>query len=881
MITASCFVLMVLNVNGQMIRRSPPDVELQDVDEDMDIIIHNDLTLVCEGSDFPSNAPPIEWYFTPPMGKRIDLRNEAKVTIQNEARISTMIRKDMVPIDEGLYECAVNKNPDSRKDSVNVTIVVPISVNMPNETIDVMEDGIAELRCRCCVKPDLNLQTYWKKNNELLPNNPRYKQFITARSWDWCVLLILTINNSYPNDSGNYSCIAEIPKRSASAWKQVNVRPRVLEVIVLETKPRIITIGSILIITAYIPFYTDKKTKIKWRFNGGNEVVSDIDYIQQYYVEERRTDNYTGSYLELAIHITSFEQNGTYEIFAEFENNRHVGDVIMVIVKGKPTVDCGPPTIESSLESNTIISCEIAGYPEPNSFEWFHETRLLSTNDKYKIEIPNFSDVHVTSRLRILRITTNDLGNYTCKVKNSIGLGFWTGVLNVGSHQAVQTSTSSNTNTDNIPQTPQRTSLPNSGDFNDRDEPPRVVVQATSVATIIGAVCGVVALIIAVVVLICYMKRKSISEKLKANLNYEYNFGLNTLSLEDLPSFINPSYEEASGKRQKKKTAKKLNTYISLANDKMDFPRNRLQLGVDIGEGRFGKVIQARAQNITGNGNWELVAVKTYRPSSTDAEKEDLFQELEIMRKIPSHQNVVKLLGFCASKGPLLIILEHVSHGSLLSYLRKCRPSSRTSINSNASILQPKGKDLCYFAHHIAKGMNHLAETGIIHRDLAARNILLSNDFVCKICDFGLARDVEGVDVYERTSKGPLPVRWMAPEALDQQYYTRKSDVWSYGVLLWEIITLGATPYPGMSAAEVVNKVLNGMVLQRPLHCREEMYDLMVQCWMMEGEQRPSFAQIVTHLESLLDVDSDYFEFDDYEESVYSWMDPQRADERV
>ncbi|KAK3612089.1 hypothetical protein CHS0354_031159 [Potamilus streckersoni] len=877
--TASYIFIMFLTVHSQMIRRSPPSVELQDVDESLDIIFHNNLTLVCKSSEY-SNVPPIKWYFTPRMGQQIELKNDANVFIQNEPRMSTLVKKDMNFPDEGLYECAVNASSENRKDSVNVIIVVPIFVSTTRETVDVIEEGMAELRCKYCVKPDLDLQAYWKKNDKLLPNISRYKQSV-IKSYDWCGQLILSVNTAYPNDSGNYSCIAATLRDRASAWKQMTVRPRVPVIIVLEEQPRTVTIGSNLTITAYIPYYTDMKNKIKWFFKGRNEVISDTIYIQKYKVEERRSDNDTGSVLELAILITSFEQNGTYEIFAEVENNRRVNESVVVIVRGKPMVDCGSPTIEALPESNTIISCAITGYPETNSLDWFHETYPLSTNDKYKIENSGFPAVHAMSQLKVLRITTNDLGNYTCKARNSLGLGSWTGVLKVASHQIVSTSPSSNTNTGSLPRTSQKTSPLNDGNSSGRKEPPPLTGEATNVATIIGAVCGIVAMIIAVVVLICYLKRKSISNSKKNNLNYEYNFGQNTLRLEDLPGYINPSYEEENRKKPMKRTATKLNTYISLANDKMDFPRNRLQLGVDIGEGRFGKVIQARAQNITGNGKWELVAVKTYRPSSTDAEKEDLFQELEIMRKIPPHQNVVKLLGFCASKGPLLIILEHVSHGSLLSYLRKCRPSSRTSIDSSASFLQPRSKDLCYFALHIAKGMTHIADIGIIHRDLATRNILLSKDFVCKICDFGLARDVEGVDVYERTSKGPLPVRWMAPEALDQQYYTRKSDVWSYGVLLWEIITLGATPYSGMSAIEVVNKVLNGMFLQRPLHCREEMYDLMVQCWSMEGDRRPSFAQIVTHLESLLDVDSDYFEFDDYEESVYSWMDPQRADERV
>ncbi|XP_052252525.1 fibroblast growth factor receptor 3-like isoform X2 [Dreissena polymorpha] len=419
--------------------------------------------------------------------------------------------------------------------------------------------------------------------------------------------------------------------------------------------------------------------------------------------------------------------------------------------------------------------------------------------------------------------------------------------------------------------------------------PPLAHKAAVSIPTVVGSTLGALGVVlVALIIFVCYRRmRKKHKLKMQApnvhytdpSYMYQYEYHSEANLIKDNPTVHNQGYETAP-----KRSVRKENTYISMKTDKLEFPRENLQLGVDLGQGRFGKVIQAQAMNITGSCNWERVAVKTCRGTATDTEKQDLYSELEIMRKIPTHPNVVGLYGCCSKIEPLYIILEYVQRGSLMDYLRRCRPSSRMSngsmlsMSSSSSFMQPRAKDLTIFALQIARGMAHIASCGIIHRDLAARNVLLATDFTCKICDFGLARDVEGIDVYERTSKGPLPIRWMAPEALADNMYTTKSDVWSYGILLWEIVTLGATPYSGKSAMEVMRLVMQGQYLPRPLHCKEEMYMLMEKCWCKPNE-RPSFADIVTHHEALMD--DDYIMLSDYEESDYGWLDSYTTDERL
>lgn len=188
----------------------------------------------------------------------------------------------------------------------------------------------------------------------------------------------------------------------------------------------------------------------------------------------------------------------------------------------------------------------------------------------------------------------------------------------------------------------------------------------------------------------------------------------------------------------------------------------------------------------------------------------DLVSEMEMMKMIGKHINIINLLGCCTQGGPLFVVVEYAPHGNLRDFLRQHRPSSgcEMSVGDKKEKKTLTQKDLVSFAYQVARGMEYLASrrvSGIlflrimlkdnyfqlVHRDLAARNVLVSDDYILKIADFGLARDIHCNDYYRKTTDGRLPVKWMAPEALFHRVYTTQSDVWSYGILLWEIMTLG------------------------------------------------------------------------------------------
>ncbi|KAL7632100.1 UNVERIFIED_CONTAM: hypothetical protein RMT77_017572 [Armadillidium vulgare] len=284
-----------------------------------------------------------------------------------------------------------------------------------------------------------------------------------------------------------------------------------------------------------------------------------------------------------------------------------------------------------------------------------------------------------------------------------------------------------------------------------------------------------------------------------------------------------------------------------------EFPRAKLTLGESLGEGAFGKVVKGVAHGILKPDVPTTVAVKMLKDGYTDSELTDLVSEMEVMKIIGTHINIINLLGCCTQDGPLYVIVEYSAHGNLRDYLRKMRPSSgyERAIGQESDTLTQR--DLVSFAYQVARGMEYLSSKKCIHRDLAARNVLVSEDRIMKIADFGLARDIHSQDYYRKTSDGRLPVKWMAPEALFHRVYNTQSDVWAFGILMWEIMTLGGTPYPSVPSVEKLFQLLrDGHRMEKPPNCSLEIYMLMRECWRYQPNQRPTFRELVEDLDRIL-----------------------------
>ncbi|XP_064247936.1 tyrosine-protein kinase HCK isoform X2 [Passer domesticus] len=227
------------------------------------------------------------------------------------------------------------------------------------------------------------------------------------------------------------------------------------------------------------------------------------------------------------------------------------------------------------------------------------------------------------------------------------------------------------------------------------------------------------------------------------------------------------------------------------------------------------------------------VAVKTMKPGSMSVEA--FLQEANLMKTL-QHDKLVKLHAVVTREEPIFIITEFMEKGSLLDFLKS---------NEGNKLPLPK---LIDFSAQIAEGMAFIEKRNYIHRDLRAANILVSAVLVCKIADFGLARVIEDSE-YTAREGAKFPIKWTAPEAINYGSFTIKSDVWSFGILLTEIITYGRIPYPGMSSVEVIRALERGYRMPRTENCPEELYDIMMRCWKARPEDRPTFEYIQSILE--------------------------------
>ena len=272
-----------------------------------------------------------------------------------------------------------------------------------------------------------------------------------------------------------------------------------------------------------------------------------------------------------------------------------------------------------------------------------------------------------------------------------------------------------------------------------------------------------------------------------------------------------------------------------------NIPWDKITYICNLGQGNFGMVMKGEAIGITPKEPSTLVAIKVLKEGSNKDAKNDFIKEAIHMNQF-GHPNILKLLGVCFDKEPLCLIFEYMDLGDLNNYLRRNAVSSSQS-SSNFTI-----KELVDMAIDIAAGLEYLAVRHFVHRDLATRNCLINEKLFVKISDFGLSKDIYSKDYYRLGEKSLMPIRWMPPEAILYCKFSIQSDVWSFGIVLWEIFSSGTQPYCALSNEEVVERVTNGHVLRCPSGCPNELYDLMVHCWANEPEKRPTASEVYTYL---------------------------------
>ncbi|XP_058864687.1 fibroblast growth factor receptor 1 isoform X1 [Acipenser ruthenus] len=504
----------------------------------------------------------------------------------------------------------------------------------------------------------------------------------------------------------------------------------------------------------------------------------------------------------------------------------------------RPILQAGLPANRTAvLGSDVEFTCKVYSDPQPH-IQWLKHMQIngsrLGPDGNPFVQVLKHSGINSSDAevLSLYNVTEEESGEYICKVSNYIGEANQSAWLTVTRPEARA------------------------------DPPPQPVSNQLYLEVLIY--CTGAFLICCMVVIAIIFKMKSSAKKSDFNsqlavhklaksipLRRQVSVGSSS-SMHSGVMLVRPSRLSSSGTPM----LPGVSEYELPEDPRWECNRDRLVLGKPLGEGCFGQVVMGEALGLDKEkpNRVTKVAVKMLKSDATEKDLSDLISEMEMMKMIGKHKNIINLLGACTQDGPLYVIVEYAEKGNLREFLRARRPPGMEYCYNPDQVSEEymSIKDLVSCAYQVARGMGYLASKKCIHRDLAARNVLVTEENVMKIADFGLARDIHHIDYYKKTTNGRLPVKWMAPEALFDRIYTHQSDVWSFGVLLWEIFTLGGSPYPGVPVEELFKLLKEGHRMDKPTTCTHELYMMMRDCWHAVPSQRPTFKQLVEDLDRIL-----------------------------
>ncbi|XP_034052208.1 NT-3 growth factor receptor isoform X2 [Gymnodraco acuticeps] len=506
-----------------------------------------------------------------------------------------------------------------------------------------------------------------------------------------------------------------------------------------------------------------------------------------------------------------------------------------------------PPTILKLLEPerrhDTCIEFTVRGWPHP-TLQWFYKDKEISHTEYVRPDMDTYQD-YIEGCLTFNVPTHHNNGNYTLVATNELGEAVSTIYGHFMDKPIVDSS-----ETDYIYVTPtNETHKPDEDTFR------------VSVAVGLAAFACVV-LVLLFLFINQYGRRSKFGlkgpvavisgEEDSASPLHHVNHGIIShctldggpdavvIGMTRIPVIENPQYFRHGHNCNKPAT---FPLPLSLS-DVQHIKQRDIILKRELGEGAFGKVFLAECYNLSPTKDKMLVAVKTLKDPTLAARK-DFQREAELLTNL-QHEHIVKFYGVCVDGDPLIMVFEYMKHGDLNKFLRAHGPDALILVDGQP--LQTNGElglsQMLHIASEIAAGMIYLASQHFVHRDLATRNCLVGNGLLVKIGDFGMSRDIYSTDYYRVGGHTMLPIRWMPPESIMYRKFTTESDVWSFGVILWEIFTYGKQPWFQLANNEVIECITQGRVLERPRVCPKEIYDMMLGCWQREPQQRHNIKDI-------------------------------------
>ncbi|CAL1543239.1 unnamed protein product [Lymnaea stagnalis] len=502
------------------------------------------------------------------------------------------------------------------------------------------------------------------------------------------------------------------------------------------------------------------------------------------------------------------------------------------------------------LGTNVVLKCISRGFPVP-TYSW---SFIPAGSDK------NTEMLAYSSQFTIDSFAEDHAGTYVCHVTNEIlvkssGPGSYDN-LETFLHSRNVTLTVAETVDVEGPNAAYIVGGSSSGQVGPQVADTSMRFSPYAIGAVISA--GLAVLLIIVFVFMA-MRMKKREKRMREKIARAHDENLDDQEVELLDESTQPNTEY-------------LPTEYSRLKMSWEIPRKDVRLLEQIAQGAFVQVWKGRMRRSPGSTDVMRVIIKKLQGEASDKERHFFTAELEVLKMLPAHANVIRLVGSYTANEPWLMMMELASEGTLQQFLQRHCPGHQqvmigrgekpsVSLTKKQTLTSQK---LLALAAQVASGLDHLEKFKLIYYRLRSCKILVAKGGICKLSGFGFPNEMTERNVYEANS---VPVRWTAPESLQSNVYNTKTDTWSYGIVAWEILHFGSTPYPTMGPHEVIESVQNGFRMPKPQHCSSELYELLLRCWHTIPEERPSYQEILevlSHLVVNADVHIDFSSLPDH-----------------